>query len=125
MRVSGINLPEEKNIPVIYGDITDSDIQELVGLSRARLVISTAPDMKDNLTILSLLKERNPEVRVILTGNSEYEAKTLYAAGADYIILPHFLGGEEIANLIAADRNLSALEELKKRDLILIEESKA
>ncbi len=114
-----------KNVPAIYGDITDSDIQELVGLNQARLVISTAPDMKDNLTILSLLKERNPKGRVILTGDSEYEAKTLYAAGADYVILPHFLGGEEIANLIAADRDLGALEELRKRDLILIEESKA
>ena len=55
----------------------------------------------------------------ILLGN-DIEGEDKYQRGADYVILPRFLGGQELARLISEDSNFSSLKELKKRDLRLI-----
>ena len=47
----------------------------------------------------------------------------LYDAGADYVILPHFLGGEHTANLITKIRinKIDIIEERKKQIITLKE----
>jgi len=107
-------------LPVVYGDITDRAIQEIVGLSQARIVISTIPDFRDNLAVLEAAKGNNAQIKVILTAENEWQAKELYRQGADYVLLPHFLGGRELAEIIGRDSDLSGLAELKKRDLALM-----
>ncbi len=106
--------------PVVYGDIADSEIQQEAGLSRAKVIISTVPDFADNLEILEEVKRRKSKAKVILTAEDEWSARELYKEGADYVILPRFLGGQELARIISEDKNFSGLKELKKRDLKLI-----
>ena len=118
-----INKLRENNLPCFYGDITDFEIQKLVGLNKARLVISTVPDIKDNRSILSFIKNKNPGAKIILTAESEHEAELLYSEGADYVLLPHFVGGVELAEIIRVDKNLTDLVRLKERDLALIRAS--
>lgn len=113
----------EVGLPAFYGDITDSEIQELVGLTKARLLISTIPDVKDNAAILNFIKKHNREAKTILTAEGEHEAEDLYELGADYVLLPHFVGGLEIADLIVKDRDLSGLETLRNRDFGIIKKS--
>ena len=36
-----------------------------------------------------------------MTASDVDDALTLYQNGADYVVLPHFLGGEHVANLIS------------------------
>ncbi len=110
----------EAGLPAFYGDITDPEIQELVGLDKCRLLISTIPDFRDNAAIISYMKRHNPAGRTILTAEAEHEAEALYDLGADYILLPHFVGGLEIADLVVKDKDLVGLEGLKNRDYRLI-----
>lgn len=102
---------------VIYGDITDPEIQEIADLKKAKVVISTAPDLRDNEAILHAVRMENASARVILTADDEPSGKKLYSMGADYVIMPHLIGGEELARFILRDRDFEKLDEIKRNHL--------
>jgi FlaA1/EpsC-like NDP-sugar epimerase len=110
----------KKDIPVLYGDSNDDEIRSLAGLPRARVVISTIPDLQDNLSLLAFLKKENPRAIKIMTSENEWEGRELYRLGVDYVILPHFIGGLQIAQAIQHDPNYSQLEALRTHDLAFI-----
>ncbi len=110
----------EEGFPVFYGDITEESIQDFVGLDKASVIISTAPDIRDNISILSSVRSHDSAAKVILTADSEREARELYNEGADYVILPHFLGGKELIDIVGKDGVFTDLKKLKQRDLHLM-----
>ena len=91
------------------------DIQQRARLEKAKLVISTIPDIDDNLLLLKELKHENRKAKIVMMALEGREADTLYKYGADYVILPHLAGGRQIAKLISED-GLSKLEHLKQKD---------
>lgn len=115
-----IRILSKAGAPVVYGDITDSEVQEKVNLARAKIIISTVPELRDNLVIVEEARRRGSRAKVIVTAEDEWSARELYQEGADYVILPRFLGGQELARLINEDHNFRSLRELRKRDLKLI-----
>lgn len=110
----------EKDFAVLYGDARDREIFETAGMASARLIISTSPDLEDNLTLLEELKDVSPRPKVVIRAETEADAKLAYAAGADYVLLPHFTSGQYFAKTITLDPAMKVLEELRKRDLELI-----
>lgn len=107
---------ESKKAHRLFGDISDLDIQERAKLDSAKLVISTNPDLEDNLLVLKELRHENRRARVVVMAFDADEAKILYKAGADYVVLPHLAGGRQIAKLIA-ENHLDKMDSLKKKDL--------
>ncbi len=105
-----------KHIHRLFGDISDYEIQKKANLDRAKLVISTIPDTEDNLLILKELNQENRRAKVVVMALDSQDAKILYKAGADYVILPHLAGGRQIARLIK-ENNLENIEKLKEKDL--------
>ncbi len=99
----------------LFGDISDLDIQQRAKLDNARLVISTIPDIEDNLLLLKELKHENRRAKIVMMAIEGKEAKILYKEGADYVVLPHLAGGRQIAKLIE-ENALSKLEKLKDKD---------
>ena len=112
----------KQGIKVFYGDITDDEIQERAGLRDARLVISTVPDIKDSLALIRYMKEKNPSAKIIVSADGEWEGRELYSQGADYVLLPHFIGGQQLAELIEKDKDLSRLDDIRARDMSLLSE---
>lgn len=106
----------EKHIYRLFGDISDYEIQKKANLDTAKLVISTVPDTEDNLLILKELREENRKAKVVVMALDSHDAKILYKAGADYVILPHLAGGRQIARLIR-ENNLENIRKLKEKDL--------
>jgi Kef-type K+ transport system membrane component KefB/voltage-gated potassium channel Kch len=90
-----------ENIPVILGDGTDEDILELSALSKAKLLISTTSDIRDNQVILEIIKGFHFKPTTIFTSASREDGLLLYEKGADYVLVPHTVGGEHIRHLIA------------------------
>lgn len=107
---------ESKKIYRLFGDIADLDIQERAKIDNARLVISTIPDVEDNVMLLKGLKHENRRAKVVMMALDSRDAKTLYKDGADYVILPHLAGGRQIAEIIL-DNNFDKIEKLKQKDL--------
>lgn len=112
---------KEKGIPAMFGDISDPDIQERVGFERAKMVISTVPDLEDNLLLIEGLNHTNRRARVVVIAFESEDAKSLYKAGADYVVLPHLAGGHHLAKILVNDDELQMIEKYKKSDLTYLE----
>ena len=85
---------------VIYADASDTEMYDRLNLTKAKMVISTLRDIKDNLIMLSELKRRRLRASVVMDAESVEDAQKLYAAGATYVIFPHFVGGLHLGDLI-------------------------
>jgi Trk K+ transport system NAD-binding subunit len=68
---------------------------------RVKIVVSTVPSTEDNLCLLSVVRKSNPEAVVMVVAQTLAEAESLYAAGATYVIMPHFLGSRYISRLLS------------------------
>ncbi|MDO8480844.1 MAG: cation:proton antiporter, partial [Nanoarchaeota archaeon] len=89
-----------QGVPCFYGDISEPSLLEHLDASRLTLAISTSPNLRDNETLIHKLKQANPKCRVFVTALTAEDALELYSAKADYVIVPHFLGGDQVSLLI-------------------------
>lgn len=99
-------------VHTLYGDVLEPEIREKVNLDKAALVVSTVPDFKTNLLLIKELNQKNPQAFIYVVAGDYSEALKLYEEGADFVILPHFLGAEQ-ANILLEDFD-QALERLAK-----------
>lgn len=91
----------EKGIQALLGDISDNEIQEVLNLPKAKIVISTTGSVEDNLFLLeSVAKLDTPPLMVFSASNTQ-DALILYQKGADYVIVPQVAGGDHLAHLIS------------------------
>ncbi|PIY94590.1 MAG: hypothetical protein COY68_01790 [Candidatus Levybacteria bacterium CG_4_10_14_0_8_um_filter_35_23] len=104
-----------KKIHRLFGDIADLDIQQRAKLDRAKLVISTIPDLEDNILLLKELQHENRKAKIVVMAMEAYEARALYRAGADYVVLPYLAGGRQISKILDED-DLSKIAALKEED---------
>jgi voltage-gated potassium channel Kch len=81
----------KQGIPHEYGDANDPDLLEDLKIQKADLVVSTVPDFETNLIVLATAKQGDKGPVVVVVSHRISNALELYKAGADYVILPHFL----------------------------------
>lgn len=93
-----VDLLVEKEVPCVYGDARDNEFLDDLSLEDVKLVISTIPDLEANLVILRNLN--SSKIAFVPTAHYISDAKKLYDEGADYVIMPHFLGGELASHLL-------------------------
>jgi Kef-type K+ transport system membrane component KefB len=100
-----------------YGDIANMATLEHAGIERATIVISGISDWflkgTSNLQILRTVRPLAPNARVMVTGDTPESAQELYAAGADYVMVPSALTAEHLATLLA-DRSPNALARARR-----------
>lgn len=116
---------ERQNIKCIYGDVDDKEFLEALNLSKTKMIVSTVPSFETNMLLINHMKETNKEAILIMTSHNIDGANDLYAAGATYVIMPHFLGGSHASMLInnyGFDVNLFNKE--RKNHLTYLEEKK-
>lgn len=87
-------------INCVYGDASEENFIDELNLNSTKMIVSTIPEFESNLMLLKKVKQKNKEIILILTARHISEAFKLYQEGADYVIVPHFLGGEYVAKLI-------------------------
>ncbi|MDO8557363.1 MAG: cation:proton antiporter [Candidatus Jorgensenbacteria bacterium] len=114
-----IRAMSERGYECLFGDIEDAEIFEKANTKDANLIISTSPDLENNLTLLSELSRRKGRPKTIIRAETEEDARTLYKAGADYVLLPHFTSGQYLGKTIAIDPDMKILRQLKEHDLAL------
>lgn len=95
-----IDTLERRKINYLFGDATDAELLEEAGLETTQLVVSTIPEFEINKLLLGFLKHKNPHAVAVLHSDDPDEAVKLYAAGADYVILPHYIGSEKVSTFI-------------------------
>src|SRR3989338_7006767 len=104
------------NITAIYGDLGDIDVLEKLNLKESEFVISTIPNLEDNMNLIKKVRNLNNKVKVIVTAQQNDEAFDLYKSGADYVILPHTLSGERVADILRiAIKDKRIFDEIRSR----------
>lgn len=88
---------EKLGVNAMYGDMGDPDVLDDLKLNEAKMVISTAQDLDDNLLLLEELKSRKINIPVVVRGETVPDAQVLYSAGADYVIIPDIIAGDLLA----------------------------
>jgi len=107
-----------RGTPCLYGDIGDSEVLDRLPFKEATMLISTVPSATDNLMLLKIARARNKKLSIFVTASQIEEALKLYDAGADYVILPHFLGGEHVSLLVEDfTKNVSAIIKTKLKHI--------
>ncbi|GAC1391708.1 MAG: cation:proton antiporter [Candidatus Saccharimonadales bacterium] len=91
---------EQLKVPYLYGDATDIEMLEEIGLDHSKLVISTISDHATNLFLIKLVTQLNPHAVIILHADNVTEAAELYNYGASYVVIPHYIGSEKISAFI-------------------------
>lgn len=116
-----------EHVPCIYGDVGDVEIMEKLRFEHVKMLISTIPDHKDNTFLINKVKGENKDTIIIVTSYGIEEALDLYDIGADYVIVPHYLGGEHMSVLledISTDLDklittkLAHIRELRHRQIV-------
>lgn len=95
-----IDTLERQKVNYIYGDATDIELLEEIGLEYSKLVVSTMTDFDTNAFLVKLLENINPRAVVICHGENAAEAQSLYEMGASYVMVPHYIGSEKISSFI-------------------------
>ncbi len=90
----------KEKIPSIYGDIGEPEVIERIDLKSADMIITTSPDINTNEFLIKKIKNINKKALLVFTASTVDEALKLYNLGADYVILPHFLGGKYVSFLL-------------------------
>jgi Kef-type K+ transport system membrane component KefB/Trk K+ transport system NAD-binding subunit len=84
----------------IYGDADDIELFKELNPDKIKIILSTIPKIETNSLIIQEIKKKNPDSIIIVTSHSIEDSLNLYKVGADYVIMPHFLGGEYMLKMI-------------------------
>ena len=82
----------------VVGDATDAELLETLGIDRAKGMIITLASDKENLIITVLVRQKNPNVRIVARCIDQKFAERLVKAGADSTVSPNQIGGMRIAS---------------------------
>lgn len=88
-------------IPFCFGDADDVEFLEEISVKDAKIIVSTIPDFKTNRLLVKYYRRANSTGIISVISHNIKEARALYRAGASYVIMPHYLGAQAAAGLIA------------------------
>lgn len=110
-----------RGIPVFFGDAADVEFLETLPLAKAKLIISTIPEFDDQNTMISTARQMGSKAIIIANLYHALHLESVYRAGADYVMMPHLLGGLWMSHILREKpwtRNtFRALREEQKREM--------
>lgn len=108
-------------IPFYFGDVADVEFLEDLPILHSTMIIMTIPAVDDQINLIKFVRKGNAKVLII--GNAYYaqDAEKLYKQGADFVMMPHFLGAEWIAGVLHTKRmNRKVLTRLKTEQALTL-----
>jgi len=104
-----------QDIVCLYGDVQDDELMEQIQINKSYMVISTIPHLEESSYLIDRVKKLSKKTILIVTAHHIDDALHYYKQGASYVILPHLLGGEHVADLITNQEGKSLGDFLEKR----------
>jgi voltage-gated potassium channel len=109
-------LLREVEIPYVQGDATQDDVLRLAGVERARGLVATLSDDKDNVFITLSARSLNPNLRIISRVSLEKNRKKLQKAGANVIISPDEVSGRRMVSEMFHSEVVTLLDEMLRAE---------
>lgn len=94
----------KKGYTVYYGELGNTETAEKLEIEKARLIVSTLTEYRENKKLITYLRKRkknhDKSQLIIVSSNSAFDTKRLYKAGADVVIFQQMLGSDIIRKVI-------------------------
>jgi voltage-gated potassium channel len=105
-------IPKMDDDGVLYlvGEATEETILERAGIHRAKGVVTAVATDADNVFLVLIAKQLNPDLFIVARASQNATKKTLQAAGADKVISPYDLGARRMAHAILRPSVIKFLE---------------
>ena len=103
-----------------FGDIADLEFLENLPLAQSKFIIMTAPAVDDQINLIKFVRRRGSQSLIIANAYQKADAAALYTQGANYVMMPHLLGGQWIADVLRLKKiNRQSLRRLKTEQGLL------
>lgn len=101
---------EADKVPYIIGAANEEENLEKAGIERAKGLLSVLGSDPNNVFVVLISKQLNPNLFVVARANQDRAKKTLESAGADKVISPYDLGARRMAHAILRPTVIDFLE---------------
>ncbi|RLC38070.1 hypothetical protein DRH27_03175 [Candidatus Falkowbacteria bacterium] len=91
---------QARSIPYYFGDLTEVDFLSELPLNEAKMIISTLPGAADQITLIKQVRKFNKKTLIIANLSHMKFLDDMYKAGADYIMMPHLVTGQWMADIL-------------------------
>jgi voltage-gated potassium channel len=102
-------IARSKGFLALIGDASADTVLYSAGVERARGTVLSVNDDSININITLASRELNPGQKIIVRGSDPSIEYRFKRAGANSVVYPMKLGGEQIAAFIAADYGVDAI----------------
>lgn len=89
-----------RGIYIVYGDAENEEMMSKIFLGRAKLLVMTIPYADVTAYVVRKARILNPKIRIFARARDETDAEMIYKAGADIVIIPEIVSGENIVRKI-------------------------
>lgn len=107
-----IEIAKQRNYPYIVANAHSDAILTEAGIEKASGIIICTANESDNLFITLAARELNPNIHIIVRSDDPKIEQRILRAGADRVVYPMRLGGEQIANIVSRKMGLASVSEL-------------
>ncbi len=112
---------EHQHIHHAYGDATDYEMLDELGVGKAEMIVSILPGHTTNRELLKYYLSKNSKGIFICHANDYDGAAELYSLGASYVMLPHFIGSEKMSAFIRKNgSDKTAFDNYRKKHIITL-----
>jgi CPA2 family monovalent cation:H+ antiporter-2 len=94
-RITSLN---QRGIPTLYGDASNSEVINHAHLDRASVLVVTIPDETSAELIVTAARDLNPDLPIVARAATEDGVQMLSNRGANYTIHPELEGGLEMVH---------------------------
>lgn len=102
-----------KNFPVIFGDISQQNVVNIIRMEKARLLLITIPSIVTAQAAVKQARNINKNLHIIARAEGEEQVKALYKNGVYMAVLPEMEAGLEMARqtLLHLDAPVTSIQE--------------
>ena len=97
---SAMKALRRQKIPSFFGDIADIEFVQDLPLANSKLLIMTLPSTDDQISLINHIRKSKGTTLIVANAAQYADMEILYRAGADYVMMPHLLGGNWIADVL-------------------------
>ncbi|MFW0777470.1 MAG: monovalent cation:proton antiporter-2 (CPA2) family protein [Rickettsiales bacterium] len=109
-------------IPVYYGDSTRMHVLNALGIARARAVVITHNDIRIALQTITVVRDVNKDIPIIVRAKNIEQVKRLEAAGANLAIAEMFETSLQLASALLKNLGVNDMEVTRIVDLFRAED---
>ena len=91
---------KHRGISAFFGDVADVEFLDSIPLEKAKIIISTIPEPDDQKTMVSHVRKITKKPIIITNLYHNMFLDDLYEAGANYVMMPHLLGGQWMSEVL-------------------------